>query len=298
MLTLSSPQVVQETVLRWKRDGKKIAFVPTMGALHDGHLALVESAKQLADKVIVSIFVNPLQFAPTEDFSNYPRPIESDSAKLEKLAVDVLFNPSEKEFYPETFVTQVKIGRLTEHLCGKFRPGHFDGVATVCLKLFEITQSDYAIFGEKDFQQLRVLQQLAADLNLPLAIVPHPTMRESDGLAMSSRNAYLDENQRALAVRISQGARAAMRHFQAHPQATAGEVLSAAAGLLEHPDIRIEYLEIASESDLVPVKLTVRLADIATPRLFFALRVGATRLIDNQPLDLRYEVLDSPEKQV
>lgn len=290
MIALHSPQIVQETVLRWKKDGKKVAFVPTMGALHAGHLALVEAAKLLAPKVIVSIFVNPLQFAQGEDLSKYPRTLETDSDLLESLDVDVLFAPTEKEFYAEDFVTQVRVGKLTDHLCGKFRPGHFEGVATVCLKLFQITQADFAVFGEKDFQQLRVIQQMTSDLNMPLSIVPYPTVREADGLARSSRNVYLSAEERALAARIPSATKAANDAYRAHPSANVGSVHGAAAAALETQGIRIEYLAIASEKDLVPCDKAQAMADIFLPRLFLAARIGNTRLIDNCALDLRIEI--------
>jgi pantoate--beta-alanine ligase len=290
MIALHSPQIVQETVLRWKKDGKKVAFVPTMGALHAGHLALVEAAKSLAPKVIVSIFVNPLQFAQGEDLSKYPRTLETDSDLLDKLDVDVLFAPTEKEFFAEDFVTQVRVGKLTEHLCGKFRPGHFEGVATVCLKLFQITQADFAVFGEKDFQQLRVIQQMTSDLNMPLSVVPYPTVREADGLARSSRNVYLSLDERALAARIPQATKAANDAYRAHPNANVGSVLAAAAAALETQGVRIEYLEIASEKDLVPCDKAQAMKDIFLPRLFLAARIGNTRLIDNTALDLRIEI--------
>jgi pantoate--beta-alanine ligase len=290
MIALHSPQIVQETVLRWKKDGKKVAFVPTMGALHAGHLALVEAAKLLAPKVIVSIFVNPLQFAQGEDLSKYPRTLESDSDLLENLDVDVLFAPTEKEFYAEDFVTQVRVGKLTEHLCGRFRPGHFEGVATVCLKLFQITQADFAVFGEKDFQQLRVIQQMTSDLNMPLSVVPYPTVREADGLARSSRNVFLSPDERALSARIPIATKAAQDSYRAHPSASVGSVLAAAAQRLETQGIRVEYLEIASERDLVPCNKAQAMVDIFLPRLFLAARIGNTRLIDNAALDLRIEI--------
>jgi pantoate--beta-alanine ligase len=298
MLTLSSPQVVQETALRWKMDGKKVAIVPTMGALHEGHLALVAAAKALAPKVIVSIFVNPLQFGPKEDFNKYPRPLDADTEKLQRLDVDVLFNPSDKEFYPETFVTQVKVAKITDALCAKFRPGHFEGVATVCLKLFQITQADFAVFGEKDYQQLRVLQQLTADLNLPLTIVPHVTIREPDGLALSSRNAYLSSTERTQALALHRACRTATALLMEKPSSTVGDLLDQAARVLEFPEARIEYLEIASETDLQTQPRSTKLLDIPSPRLFMAVWLGKTRLIDNQPLDfrLREGLMHSPER--
>src|SRR5262249_13763307 len=156
--------------LRWKLESP-IAFVPTMGCLHEGHVALIRRAKELAKRVVVSIFVNPMQFSPGEDFEKYPRAFEADKELLEKEGVDLLFAPTVKDLYPEGFSTKISVGEITDRLCGKFRPGHFDGVATVCLKLFEITRCDFAVFGEKDFQQLRVIQQMTADLNLPVAII-------------------------------------------------------------------------------------------------------------------------------
>lgn len=297
MLSLSSPQVMQETALRWKQEGKRLALVPTMGALHEGHLALVRAARSLADKVVVSIFVNPLQFGPSEDFARYPRSFEQDSNKLEELGVDVLFSPSDKEFYPDGFVTRVSVSQLTENLCGKFRPGHFEGVATVCIKLFNTTQADVAVFGEKDFQQLRVLQQLSADLNLPLGIIPHPTIRDADGLALSSRNRYLSDTQRNAALRIPKATAAALEATQS-PTATVAQVLMAASHWLESPDTRIQYLDVVSETNLVPVSPETPISTILLPRLCLAIWVGPTRLIDNVELVRRTLLLDSPERQV
>jgi pantoate--beta-alanine ligase len=283
MLVLHSPQVIQEMTLRWKRDSK-IAFVPTMGALHEGHLRLVETAKRLGQKTIVSIFVNPLQFGAGEDFDAYPRALDADAEKLQELGIDLLVAPSMKDFYPEGFLSRVRVDKLTDHLCGASRPGHFEGVATVCLKLFQITQADFAVFGEKDFQQLRVLQQMAQDLNLPMTVVPEPIVRESDGLAMSSRNRYLSPEQRAYAAHIPTAWRRAQAVATGRKDATVGDVLTAAANELESVPLTIDYLAVASERTLVPATREMRLAHVPLPRLFIAIKNGKTRLIDNASL--------------
>ena len=282
MLTLNSPQVVQETILRWKRE-HRVAFVPTMGNLHDGHLRLVTEAKRFGTKVIVSIFVNPLQFGPKEDFARYPRTLQEDTAKLEAAGADLLFAPEVDDLYPPGFSTRVIVGHLAEPLCGSFRPGHFDGVATVCLKLFQITQADFAVFGEKDFQQLRVLQQLVADFNLPLTIVPVATVREPDGLALSSRNQYLSPEDRKVAPALYEALRLAL------DAETAGEALARARARLEPTPFQLEYLEIVSGVDLKPVDPAAHIAAVPYPRIFAAARLGTTRLIDNLSLEKRDE---------
>ena len=287
MLTLNSPQVVQETVLRWKQEGK-IAFVPTMGCLHEGHLQLVRRAKQYGSRVIVSIFVNPLQFGPKEDLANYPRPIEEDKEKLRELGVDMLFLPTAEELYPVGFRTKVVPTQLTDHMEGSSRPGHFEGVATVCLKLFLITQADFAVFGEKDFQQLRVVQQLTADFNMPLTILPHPTVRESDGLALSSRNRYLSADERKTASRFPASLAATRERASVDATVTCGELISTLREILGTDGVLLDYAVIASEWDLVPAADNTRLCDIERPRLFSAVKVGRTRLIDNWKLYLEH----------
>lgn len=285
MLILNSPQVVQETVLRWKQEGK-IAFVPTMGCLHEGHLQLVRRAKQYGQRTIVSIFVNPLQFGPKEDLANYPRPIEEDKEKLRALGVDLLFLPSVEDLYPVGFRTKVVPTVLTDHMEGSSRPGHFEGVATVCLKLFLTTQADFAVFGEKDFQQLRVIQQLTADFNMPLTILPHPTVREADGLALSSRNRYLSPGERDTASRFPASLSAAQRRGLTEPTVTAGATVSHLKESLSAAGIVLDYAVVASEWDLIPADGATRLGDIERPRLFAAVKVGRTRLIDNWKLYL------------
>ena len=286
MLTLSSPQVVQETVLRWKKD-QRVAFVPTMGCLHEGHLSLVHLAKKYGQKIIVSIFVNPLQFGPREDFASYPRPIEDDVAKCEAANVDLLFVPSAEEFYPPDFSSRVNVGPLASNLCGKSRPGHFEGVATVCLKLFQVTQPDFAVFGEKDFQQLRLLQQLTSDFNLPLAIVPHPIFRESDGLAMSSRNRGLSPEERHWARLIPEALREVQAWAISHPETEVGELVQKVRDHWKETPLREDYVEIASGQSLVPSLSGIKIQEIRSPRLFLAAFLGKTRLIDNGDLSKR-----------
>lgn len=278
MVTLNSPEIAQATLLRWKRDGQ-VSFVPTMGSLHEGHLRLIRLAKSVADRVVVSIFVNPLQFGPTEDLAQYPRPFEGDRALLEKEKVDLLFAPKETDLYPKGFQTRVRVGELARHLCGASRPGHFEGVATVCLKLFEITRADIAVFGEKDFQQLRIIRQLVADLNLPVSILSHTIVREEDGLALSSRNRYLTPCERSDAARLFESLTTAKAQATDR-SVTAGRLLETMHRNL-HETFDIDYKSICSESTLVPVAPHCRVGDITQPRLFVAAKIGQTRLIDN-----------------
>jgi pantoate--beta-alanine ligase len=283
MLVLHSPQVVQEMTLRWRRDAKN-AFVPTMGCLHEGHLKLVETARRFGQKTIVSIFVNPLQFGPNEDFEKYPRQLATDVEMLEAAGVDLVFAPSPKDFYPAQFRTRIQVQGLSEHLCGKTRPGHFEGVATVCLKLFEVTSADFAIFGEKDFQQLRILQTMAADLNLPLAIVPEPIVREESGLALSSRNRLLSPTDRNSAERVPLAIKAARQLAREVEDCSVGEAIAAAAKELAKGALVVDYLSVAPEETLIPEGSEKLLKDIAMPRLFIAVKAGSTRLIDNVSL--------------
>jgi pantoate--beta-alanine ligase len=283
MKVIGTPEEVHKESLRWKHS-EYVALVPTMGALHEGHLSLVRRAKRLAPRCIVSIFVNPLQFGPNEDLSKYPRTFEEDCRKLEKEGVDAVFAPSPETFYPAAFASKVNVSHLSEHLCGRSRPGHFEGVATVCLKLFLSTAADFAIFGEKDFQQWRVLQRMVSDLNVPIRLVAQPIVRETDGLAMSSRNRYLsaDERQAALAIPASlQAARDAVKLSEA---LTVGELTKTVRDRLSATALRIEYCDITSETDLVPQAAERRIIEIEKPRLFVAVKSGATRLIDNMSL--------------
>lgn len=205
MELIHSPVEMQKRMIAARAEGKRIGFVPTMGALHAGHIALAERARPDCDILVMSIFVNPLQFGPSEDLDKYPRTLEADSEKAEKVGVDLIFSPSPREMYPAGFDSTVTCGAITTRLEGAARPGHFDGVTTVVLKLFNIVLPHFSVFGQKDAQQALVIRRMVEDLNVPVELVIHPTIRESDGLAMSSRNAYLTPAERAQAPVIFQG---------------------------------------------------------------------------------------------
>jgi len=284
MLLTNSPQNAQETVLRWKRESK-IAFVPTMGCLHEGHLALIRRAKELGERTVASIFVNPLQFGPNEDFEKYPRTFEEDKAKLEAAGVDMLFHPTVKDLYPEGFATRLQVGEMADRLCGKFRPGHFDGVTTVCLKLFEITQADFAVFGEKDFQQLRVIQQMTADLNLPIRIVALPTQRDSDGLAMSSRNRYLSNEERSWALKIPETLRKVREEVISNGTLKVKDALEIAQENLAFVPLKVQYAEITEGRNLIAADRDAYVNGVSLPHFFIAAYAGTTRLIDNISLN-------------
>ncbi len=259
-----------------------VGLVPTMGYLHAGHLALVERARAENDRVIVSIFVNPVQFGPNEDFAAYPRDVERDLGLLREARVDLVFTPSVEEVYPQDFQTYVNVERVSQRLEGAMRPGHFRGVATVVLKLFNLTQANRAYFGRKDAQQLLVIRQMVRDLGVPIEIVPVPTVREEDGLAISSRNVYLNPAERAASVAISRGLFAAHERFRTgerDAEALRGLVREAIAG---EPLARLEYVSLADPAnDLAEL-------DQARPGslLSVAAWVGKTRLIDNVDLEV------------
>jgi pantoate--beta-alanine ligase len=251
-------------------------FVPTMGALHEGHFSLVRAAKQQCSPVLVSIFVNPKQFAPTEDLKKYPRPFETDREALEKLGVDYLFAPTPEEMYPSGFRTAVVVEGLSERLDGRSRPGHFRGVATVVLKLFEIVQPRLAYFGRKDAQQARVLTQMAADLDLDTQLVVCPIVREPDGLALSSRNVYLKENDRRSATALYRALDNARSEIAAG-QSDAAHLLVAIRRIIDsEPGVKLDYAEIVDAETLEPVLHLRR-----TCLILLAAYVGGTRLIDN-----------------
>lgn len=259
-----------------RRAGNVTGLVPTMGALHAGHAGLIEAARQECDVVIVSVFVNPLQFGPTEDYARYPRSLESDLKICAAKGADLVFVPDVAGMYPDEQLTTVDVARVREGLCGAFRPGHFRGVATLVLKLFNIVQPHRAYFGQKDMQQLAVIRRMVRDLALPVRIVGVPTVRESDGLALSSRNQYLDPGQR-------QQAPALHRALQAIQQAVLSGVKDSQAALAagrevlsETPAIRVEYLEIVDPDDMQPVT-----AITGPVRAAIAAWAGTTRLIDN-----------------
>jgi pantoate--beta-alanine ligase len=256
--------------------GKKIAFVPTMGYFHEGHLALMREAKKMADCVVVSIYVNPTQFGPKEDLSKYPRDFDRDLKMAESVNADVIFFPPDIEMYPENFQTYVNVEKVTQNLCGISRPGHFRGVTTICLKLFNIVKPHFAIFGKKDFQQYTTIKQMVTDMNLDLQIVGQATVREKDGLAMSSRNVYLKENERQSALTLVGGIKLAQKLYDAGERKVAviaGEVEK----LIKSFDYtNIDYINICDTATLDDVDEIKTQAVIA-----LAVKVGATRLIDN-----------------
>ncbi|KPK82299.1 MAG: pantoate--beta-alanine ligase [Gemmatimonas sp. SM23_52] len=267
---------VREEVRRARAGAQRVGLVPTMGHLHEGHLSLVDHCRQLADYVVMSIYVNPLQFGPGEDFEKYPRDLERDLAAAEGRGVDLVFAPDDRELYPGPLSVAVTPRRLAERLCGLSRPGHFEGVLTVVCKLFGIVEPDVSVFGQKDFQQAVLIEKMVADLNLPVRIEVVPTVRESDGLAMSSRNAYLSPEERQRAQSISRALAGAVKAFRSGQRGTA----ELRAGILRTLEagggLDIEYVEIVSADELQPV---ARAGDDAVVAV--AARVGLTRLIDN-----------------
>lgn len=255
--------------------GKRIAFVPTMGALHAGHLALVAAAKQHADAVVVSIFVNPKQFGPAEDLARYPRTLEADRQALEALGVEVLYVPSVEEMYSDGFASLVHVEGLGERWCGAHRPGHFDGVTTVVAKLFQQVQPDVALFGEKDFQQLTIIRRMVRDLDFSLEIIGVPTVREADGLAMSSRNQYLSAEARAIAPALYQAISDAAQSLRAGAP-VAATLQRAQEDMLAKGFAKIDYCALCDAHTLAP--LTALKPDA---RLLVAAHLEHTRLIDN-----------------
>lgn len=269
---------LRAAVAAWRADGLRVALVPTMGALHEGHLSLIRMAKEKADKVIVSIFVNPKQFGPNEDFDAYPRTLDTDTVKVGLAGGHVVFAPSVNEMYPDGFATTVSVTGVSEGLCGGARPGHFDGVATVVTKLLLIALPDLAIFGEKDYQQLMVIRRFATDLNIPVDIIGAPVVREVDGLAMSSRNAYLSDQERATANRLNRVLRQVADDLKAG-RSMAEAVAGGVAELERHGFGPIDYLELRDAATLATLERLDRPA-----RLLVAARLGKTRLIDNIPV--------------
>lgn len=274
-LAITKLPALQKTLTGWNDAGESVAFVPTMGALHAGHLALVQEAKRHARRVVVSIFVNPTQFGPNEDFNRYPRPLEEDLSALEAAGVDAAWLPSVETMYPQGIRSTIHLGGVTEILEGAIRPGHFDGVATVVSRLFDQVKPNVAIFGEKDFQQLFLIRQMVNELKLPIAIIGVPTLREGDGLALSSRNRYLSDEQRKTATKLNQ----VLRHtqFALKEGRPVAECLEKAGRLmLDGGFDAVDYVALVREETFEP------LAEYKVPaRLLAAARLGTTRLIDN-----------------
>ena len=259
-----------------KLQGKRVGFVPTMGALHDGHISLVRAAKAQSDFVLASIFVNPTQFGPNEDLAKYPRTFEADRKKLEAEGVDLLFAPSVEEMYPDGAVTFVPVEGISDRLDGRSRPGHFRGVATVVAKLFHIAEPDVAFFGQKDAAQVAIIQRMVRDLVLPVAIVVAPIIREPDGLALSSRNAYLSPGERRQATVLSRALREAEQRYRAGERVSARLVEAAREIVLSEPDVRVDYIAVVDRETLEPVSPAGTGTLVAVAAV-----VGTTRLIDN-----------------
>jgi pantoate--beta-alanine ligase len=270
---------LRKHVALWRKGEARVGLVPTMGALHQGHMALVGAARAECDRVVASIFVNPKQFAPTEDLGSYPRREAADLEMLRSAGLDLVFIPAVDEMYPPDFATLVRVGGLTEGLCGAHRPGHFDGVTTVVTKLLIQVLPDIAYFGEKDYQQLMVVRRLARDLDLPVRIAGVATVREPDGLALSSRNAYLSAEERRIASDLSRVLHSVAAALAQQPSAVERE-LARGVGELRGAGFEIDYLEIREEETLKPVSTRVT----ARSRVFAAVRLGRTKLIDNLPL--------------
>lgn len=276
MKIITSIDEMQQASRSLKQEGKSIAFVPTMGYLHEGHASLLREGRKQGDILVLSIFVNPIQFGQNEDLDHYPRDLERDSRLARECGVDIIFTPTATEMYPPGFQTTVSVRDLSLPLCGANRPGHFDGVATVVTKLFNITMPDRAFFGCKDFQQLALIRRMTADLSIPVQVIGMPIIREADGLAMSSRNAYLSPEERRSALCLSQ-AIAAVRARYADGENSAHILHNEALAIIrQEPLAQIDYLDFRNAATLKPVTL----ADDDT-LLALAVRIGKTRLIDN-----------------
>ncbi len=272
----STVNELREKILNWKKHGRKIGFVPTMGYLHEGHLSLVRESKKRSDVTVVSIFVNPKQFGPAEDYNVYPRDLERDRALLEREGVDLVFYPPVDVMYPEGYKTYVEVEDLQDKLCGKSRPGHFRGVCTVVLKLFNLVQPDEAYFGWKDAQQVIILRKMVEDLNVPVKIVPLPLVRDHDGLALSSRNTYLSPEERRAALVLKKSLDLAEKLIL-DGEKDAGKIREKMIELIAaEPLARLDYVEIVKLSNLEPLDRMEGEALIA-----LAVFIGRTRLIDN-----------------
>ena len=282
MDVIETVREMQATAEALRQAGQTIALVPTMGYLHEAHLELMRVGKRHADKLVISIFVNPTQFGPSEDFNRYPRDPEGDLDKAKSVGVDIVFMPPVEEMYPHGFQTTVSVSQLSQHLCGLSRPGHFDGVATVVCKLFNITKPHIAIFGQKDYQQLSIISRMVMDLNMDIQIIGVPTVREPDGLAMSSRNAYLSQDQRPSALCLKQSLDLASRLVEEGHQ-KASDIKKAVEDLIRsHPYTKIDYVSICDPVTLEEIDHVEK-----STLLALAVKVGQTRLIDNCILEVK-----------
>jgi len=280
MRVIRNARQMQGWSLERRAEGKRIGFAPTMGFLHDGHLALIRAAGEKTDLVVASIFVNPMQFNDPNDLLKYPRDEAGDLAKCEAAGAEIVYCPPPEDVYPPDFLTSVDVERLTDGLCGAARPGHFKGVTTVVAKLFNIVLPHVAVFGEKDYQQLAVIRRMAADLNFPIEIVGHPTVREPDGLAMSSRNARLSPADRVQARALSLALFAARAAWRTGVRDAAELVAETRRGIEASGPCRIDYVEVVHADTLAP------LAEAGPPCVMaLAVHIGAVRLIDNIRLD-------------
>lgn len=277
MIIVNSISLLKQILSMETSSGKKIGFVPTMGYLHDGHLSLVKKAKNENDVVVTSIFVNPTQFGPNEDLDRYPRDFERDKALLESVNCDIVFSPSAEDMYPKTFSTKVTVSGITDKMCGKSRPGHFDGVATVVLKLFNIVSPDNAYFGMKDYQQLLVIKKMINDINLDIKVHGCPIVREKDGLAMSSRNVYLSEKERFSALSLNRSFEIVQKMLDEGVR-NSDEILSRVRDFIDkHDFVKIDYVVLSDTETLEPIhKIECSFF------LAMAVFVGKTRLIDNK----------------
>jgi len=277
MEVIKSPSEMQQRASAWRREGKVIAFVPTMGYFHEGHLSLMREGRERGDVLVVSIFVNPTQFGPGEDFDRYPRDMERDLRMAEEVGVDVIFAPTVEEMYPEGYQTYVEVEKVTKYLCGLSRPGHFRGVTTVVTKLFNIVKPHVALFGQKDYQQLITIQRMVKDLNMDVEIVGMPTVREEDGLAASSRNVYLSPEERKAALSLHRSLRRAEELFSEGVRESQ-RILEEVKKVLEaEPLVKIDYVHVCDPETLEDIEGPIGERALVA----VAAKVGTTRLIDN-----------------
>ncbi len=276
MKIIKTVREMQEYSDSLRREGKEIAFVPTMGYLHEGHLNLMREGKKRRDCLVISIYVNPTQFAPGEDLEKYPRDFEGDERLAQDVGVDVIFYPSDREIYPDGFQTYVNVEKVSKNLCGLSRPIFFRGVATVCNKLFNIVKPHVTVFGEKDFQQLVVIKRMVADLNMGIEVVGMPTTREPDGLAMSSRNAYLKEGERESALSLSRSLKLAKELYEDGERSASGIIKKAREHIENQPHTKIDYVKICDTATMEDVEIMEKESVLA-----LAVWVGFPRLIDN-----------------